>query len=62
MARLHPFPQHFEASSTTPSTGEAVAPWWVFPGQLSPLACELEEAKGEEARERTLGLPGELSL
>lgn len=31
MGRLHPFPQHFEASSTTPSTGEAVAPWGVFP-------------------------------
>lgn len=52
VGRLHPFPQHFEASSTTPSTGEAVTPAhpptpppWVFPSWLS-WACEFE--KGEE--------------
>lgn len=48
MGRPHPFPQHCEALSTTPCTGEAVAPWWVFPSWLS-WAYELEEAKGEEA-------------
>lgn len=61
MGSLHPFPQPFEALSTTPSTGEAAVPWWVFPSWLS-WACEFEKAKGEEAQERTLGLPGELSL
>lgn len=49
MGRLHPLPQHFEAWSTTPGTGEAVAPWWVFPSWLS-WDCEFEEAKGEKAR------------
>lgn len=48
MGKMHPFPQHFEALSTTPCTGEVEAPWWVFPSQL-PAASAFEEPKDEEA-------------